>query len=682
MSININVYNFINNIFTGLTNSIGLAWMSKLVKSTSSNSLNSTNSTDSIRRSGLEFTRSNSLNQYKLVPQSDHEDLIMSNMKEGLNLIELEQYKLEQIPLDQLVWKMFSKNLSGKFILNMGLNILLCSIMIPGLFKLSNDYLIGKSSTIYKGFVAVILAIGCEIISIVHKNCIIEPGKRKFITLVHSDLEEEVGKQILQINWNKLRELNKNELDRKKDGAKWRILGLINSLINTFIGLFSFFGYAGWVGYISPVSLAVYIGISLILIKYYPIKKEKNSDEYHELWDKYYNVQTGFYTDVIHLKGLDSLNQMKQCICDIETKRDNDKKSDSMFTDTIRLVWNLCFIINCLGLYWYTNMSVDDKIETNPSDIIIYIQYSCMMRSSVTMFFNIYTQYSEAKREYAKLEDIVSKSSKRIELEQDIKFETIRIESLEYIYPQDSNLSNKPFRLVLESNTVLSFKLSQIIRLDGNSGHGKSTFSDILNGIIPFTEYTGSIYLDSNSDSNSNSNSARKVPGFDTLTQSRYYNEQSESICWKPSVYEIVSGKTIHMDKLTGPVEVDKTDEELVLEALTICSCLDFLKRDNVTSDSKWIYTRNIGMSGGQKGRVALARSIYRVIKTCPKIVTLDEVDKAIQSELVVGIMKNIYRYARTNNILMFVICHNSDVAKLDEYDQIIRFDKGVISLN
>jgi ABC-type bacteriocin/lantibiotic exporter with double-glycine peptidase domain len=225
--------------------------------------------------------------------------------------------------------------------------------------------------------------------------------------------------------------------------------------------------------------------------------------------------------------------------------------------------------------------------------------------------------------------------------------------------------------LVLETDTILTFKLGQIVRLDGNSGHGKSTFSDIINGIIPFGEYTGTIYLDR----------AIKIPGFDVITRSRYYNEQSESISWKPSVYEIVTGKTIHMNKEFGPVETNELDEDIVWEALTICSCLDFLKRDNVFGDSKWIYSRNIGLSGGQKGRVALARSIYRVITTCPKIVTLDEVDKAIQSELVVGIMQNIYKYARTNNILMFVICHNSDVGKLNEYDQLINFNKGVIGL-
>lgn len=584
-----------------------------------------------------------------------------------------QKLKLRQIPIGQLIWSVVYKNLSPEFVMNMGLNILLSSIMIPGLIKLFNEYLIGGLELVYQGFIMIILAIGCEIISTIHRNIIIEPYKRKFSSLVHSDLEEEISEQILKINWNILRELNNNELDRKKDSAKWFILSFINIFISTFINLFSFFGFMGWVGFISPFSLVVYFFMLGLFVIYYPHKKEKNSDKYHELWDNYYNVQTGLYTDIIHHKGSKSLDQMKKCICEIESKRDQEKKLDSMFSDSINVVFNIAFILNCLCLYWFSST----KLLSNSSNIIIYIQYSCMMRSSVIMCISLYTHFLDAKREYIKLEEILSNTFERINFDkQDIDFNSITIESLKYVYPQDSNISNKPFELVLAPDTTLYFTLGQIIRLDGNSGHGKSTFSDIINGIIPFGEYDVSVYLD-NPDMN------KRIVGFDVLTKYRYYNEQTESICWKPSVYEIISGKTILRDEFSNPVDIDKYDEDIVWEALTICSCLDFLKKDNVTNELKWIYTRNIGMSGGQKGRVALARSIYRIMtmfSKFPKIITLDEVDKSIQSELVVEVMKNIYNFARTNNILVFVICHNSDVKNLDEYNQVINFTNGIVT--
>jgi ABC-type iron transport system FetAB ATPase subunit len=149
-------------------------------------------------------------------------------------------------------------------------------------------------------------------------------------------------------------------------------------------------------------------------------------------------------------------------------------------------------------------------------------------------------------------------------------------------------------------------------------------------------------------------------------------------MCWKPSVYEIISGRHIEYDDKNIPIYIDKDDENIVWDALTICLCLDFLKKENITNELKWIHTRNIGMSGGQKGRISLARSVYRIMTRKPIFITLDEVDKAIQSELVVPIMQNIYRYTRENNILLFVICHNPDVKKLSEYDQVIDFVNGI----
>jgi len=158
--------------------------------------------------------------------------------------------KLKQPGMEELYFKMVFSNMSWKLMCNIVLNIGLCSLIIPLMFKLSNDNLLGINSSIHLGLFYVGMAIGCEILSTIHKNMIIEPERRKFVARVHCDLEDEVNSQVLQINWNKLRELNKNELDRKKDMAKWYLLGFLNSSITTFISLFTFLGYLYWIGII------------------------------------------------------------------------------------------------------------------------------------------------------------------------------------------------------------------------------------------------------------------------------------------------------------------------------------------------------------------------------------------------------------------------------------------------
>jgi ABC-type bacteriocin/lantibiotic exporter with double-glycine peptidase domain len=198
----------------------------------------------------------------------------------------------------------------------------------------------------------------------------------------------------------------------------------------------------------------------------------------------------------------------------------------------------------------------------------------------------------------------------------------------------------------------------------------------------------------------------------------RDYTEQQVANSWTSSIYEIVSRKTVHDNNInlidnnkdividiqdepiniktvydddnntktktnTNTNSIDIQDEDIVWEALELCCCDDFLKRENISdnymSGKKWIHTKNIGMSGGQKARISLARSIYRIFTNKPKMITLDEVDKSIQSELVCKIMKNIYKYTKENNILVFVICHCTDIKKLKCYDQIIHFEKGII---
>lgn len=608
--------------------------------------------------------------EYEKMIKIDLDDLDdLDNLDEFDVLSIKENNKLCQITMESLYIKMIINNMKLSFLLNYCINISLCSIAIPLFFKISNDYFISYSNIKY-GLGFVIIAIGFQIISIIHKNMIIEPNNRKFIANVHCELEDEVNKQILQIKWNKLRELNKTDLDRKKQSAKWFLLGFINSSINTFISLFSFFGYLYWISIISPISIIVYICLIGIIIIYYPKNEKKNRDINNNLWDKYNNKQTGIFTDIIHLQGDIALNKMKKYIFTIEEKRENDKKTDLNFIDTINIVYNLGFVINCIIILNNIN---------SIGSIIIYIQYSCLMRSSIVSCINLYTQYTESKREYQKLIDVISSCDKKTDTKQIFSFDTIRVEFLEYIYPQDSNPTNKPFGLILQEGCVLKFKPKQIIKLEGDSGHGKSTFSDIINGIIPSNEYTTKLFVDE-----------KKINGFDCFNSIRYYNEQSENICWKPSVYEIVSGRDLEFDSDLNPIlsDIDMNvdmdvdlEEELVWKSLEICKCDDFLKKNNYGDGRKWIYSPNIGMSGGQKGRIGLARTIYRIICSRPKYITLDEVDKCIQSEMVVEIMTNIFEYAKANNIITFVIAHNPDVKKMELFDQVIKFTNGTISI-
>ena len=557
--------------------------------------------------------------------------------------IQKEEFKTDknELPkLNILCINLLKKNMSFLFIFNMLINILLCSFLIPLLIKLSNEYFI-NTEKIMIGIKIVISSIIIENISIIHKIQYIEFYKRKFGANNHFDIEEIINSSMLKINFNKLRELNSDELERKKNQFKWSILTYIASFIHTFISMFSFFGYIFWIGCISPFSLLLYIvflGLFTILFPH----KAKNKDKYSDIWKEYSFLKNGFFTDIVHHLGRKTLDKMKKLMSDLEEHRDEEHYNHSIFTNSITLIFNFVFIINCVIISY----------NISDSTIINYIQFSFLTRNSVSSCINLYNLYNDCEKEYSRLIDIIEDKFVRKEVKQNLDYKGFTINQLNYEYPS-KHQNDIPFRLTL--TFTLKFKSGEIILLDGSSGHGKSTFVDIVNGIIPDDEYDSDIIIFCPT-------TQFPINGFDCLTKTRYYVEQHEKSDWKQSIYKLVSGLN----------NFDSTVEENVWTALVIACCLDFVKRDNDVNDLKYIYSDKVGLSGGQKARIAIARSMYRVIVNKPKILTLDEVDKAIQSELVCEIMKNIFKYTQDNNILLFVICHNRDVKELKYYNDVL----------
>ena len=70
---------------------------------------------------------------------------------------------------------------------------------------------------------------------------------------------------------------------------------------------------------------------------------------------------------------------------EFEKKRYEDKNYYSKFMNTISIVFNSAFIINCIILAFNNN--------NNIGNIIVYIQYSCLMRNSVSSCISIYNQF-------------------------------------------------------------------------------------------------------------------------------------------------------------------------------------------------------------------------------------------------------------------------------------------------
>lgn len=392
------------------------------------------------------------------------------------------------------------------------------------------------------------------------------------------------------------------------------------------------------------------------LLKTYDTPQRK-IDNMIDVWERHHFYVTGLFTETIHHREDHSKNEINKCISQRNITYGEFQLENSKYTARMDLFFNLTYLIN---LFLFILPLTDIFI------ILTYTQYTSQIRSYISNIGRIYRQYNEASLHYNNLNKELSKYAKREYVNPINNFNTISINHLKYFYPQGSPKITKiidmeietqvnPFGIVLQNPIVLTG--GNIVRLDGESGHGKSTFLDILCGIIPYNKIQSSIFYDD----------IDYGYGFNSIEKVRLYVEQSENINYSPSVYEII---TCNYD--------DLSDTKLVYKALEMAECADFIELDNTNNNRMSIFTKlnDNKPSGGQKGRISIARAIYRAIKTIPKIIVLDEIDKAVQASMAIKILGNIFNYCRENKIICVVAAHSTEIKQL-EYDQVIKFKKN-----
>ncbi|MDD5600084.1 MAG: ABC transporter ATP-binding protein [Victivallaceae bacterium] len=153
-------------------------------------------------------------------------------------------------------------------------------------------------------------------------------------------------------------------------------------------------------------------------------------------------------------------------------------------------------------------------------------------------------------------------------------------------------------------NLNLQIPALKTIAVIGTSGTGKSTFIDILSGIL--RPDSGQIFVDGIEIDRSNLLSWRQAVGYLPQENFLFHDTIRENILW---------GKP------------EASDEE-ISEVLKLASAADFINRfpeglDTVVGD------RGTKLSGGERQRIALARTLIRK----PQLLLLDEATSALDAE-------------------------------------------------
>ncbi|WP_246186089.1 peptidase domain-containing ABC transporter [Phnomibacter ginsenosidimutans] len=226
---------------------------------------------------------------------------------------------------------------------------------------------------------------------------------------------------------------------------------------------------------------------------------------------------------------------------------------------------------------------------------------------------------------------------------------SIHINNLSFTYP---GAGNEPVLRQLS----LTIPAQQTTAIVGMSGSGKTTLLKLL---LRFYEtYSGSITIG--------------ATAFSSISP-RYWRSRCGVVMQDSYVFNDTILKNI-------TVTEEPVDMERVLEACRIANILDYIEALPLGFYTK-LGAEGVGMSGGQRQRLALARAVYKQ----PQFIFLDEATNSLDANNEKVIVENLQRFFAHKTVLVvahrlstvrhahkIVVMHNGAIAEEGTHESLV----------
>ncbi len=231
-----------------------------------------------------------------------------------------------------------------------------------------------------------------------------------------------------------------------------------------------------------------------------------------------------------------------------------------------------------------------------------------------------------------------------------IKFDNFIYENFN---PNLISLKNISFSFGREKNNEklfnkvsLDFEKNHITALIGKSGCGKSTLANIISGLI--TNYDGRLLI--NNRDNFNIDILKRSVGYVPQITNLLDTSLANNICFGLLEKEIKKNKLIN-----------------IIEKVELTELVKKLKNglDTVIGD------QGLTLSGGQRQKIALARTLY----LDPKIIIFDESTNSLDKKSEEQFFKNILKFKHEK----IIICITHDMGLSKYFDKIYKISQGSI---
>jgi ABC-type multidrug transport system fused ATPase/permease subunit len=235
---------------------------------------------------------------------------------------------------------------------------------------------------------------------------------------------------------------------------------------------------------------------------------------------------------------------------------------------------------------------------------------------------------------------LISKDSANKDLKEELSFnKSINFNKVFFQYPGSDKLTISDLNLKIKSGSKIG--------IIGKSGSGKSTFVDLLLGLLE--PKTGEILVD-NKNISKNLYQWRNLIGY--VPQEIYLLDD-----------------TIKNNIALGVLE-NEFNYNLLEQAIKLSELSDLIKDLPLGIDTE-VGNRGVRLSGGQKQRLGIARALYKN----PAVLILDESTNSLDLENERKIINNIMLLDVRKTII--IISHRHEIIK--NLDNIFIFDKGVL---
>ena len=265
------------------------------------------------------------------------------------------------------------------------------------------------------------------------------------------------------------------------------------------------------------------------------------------------------------------------------------------------------FIISSYGIY----LNHLDKLSL--LSLITFNSLISYFLEPIKDIIRIIPTISDIKLSYTKVQEFLSIEPEHLSNKESFLPGDIKFHNISYTYDDYHNVIDKLSLSIKENNHYI---------VQGHTGSGKSTLFKMLNHNI--NDYTGNITI---KDINI------KEYSLNTLRSNILYVSQQDKLFTDTIYNNIVLGKHISKSKLNYILKITKVDELISKKSLRLDS---------------YLYDDGFNLSGGEKQRIILARSLVQN----PKILILDESLSEVDKSTEKYILSNLDNYLSKTTII------------------------------